>query len=56
MAYHVEQSCWQTRWIASLLVIFGVLALMLAVVGLYGVVSKYPISLKTESVTGVARR
>jgi len=39
MAYHVEQSYWQTRWIASLLVIFGVLALMLAAVGLFGVIA-----------------
>ena len=29
VAHHVEQSYWQTRWIASLLVIFGVLALAL---------------------------
>jgi predicted permease len=39
MAHHVEQSYWQTRWIASLLAIFGALALALAAVGLYGVIA-----------------
>lgn len=39
MAHHVELSYWQTRWVASLLAIFGVLALALAAVGLYGVIA-----------------
>jgi predicted permease len=46
IANHVEQSYWQTRWVASLLIIFGLLAMGLAVVGLYGVMA-YHVTLRT---------
>ncbi len=39
LAEWVDRSFWQVRWEASMLAVFGVLALILAAVGLYGVVA-----------------
>jgi putative ABC transport system permease protein len=49
VAYHVDQSYWQTRWISSLLVIFALLALGLAAVGLHGVIA-YWATLRTHEI------
>ncbi len=49
VANHVEASYWQTRWVASLLTILGLLALGLAVVGLYGVIA-YQVTLRTPEI------
>jgi putative ABC transport system permease protein len=49
VAYHVDQSYWKTRWISSLLVIFALLALGLAAVGLHGVIA-YWATLRTHEI------
>jgi macrolide transport system ATP-binding/permease protein len=49
LAHEVEQSYWETRWIASLLVVFGLLALGLAAVGLYGVIA-YRVTLRIHEI------
>ncbi len=49
VANQVEQSYWQTRWVTSLLVIFGLLALGLAAVGLHGVIA-YWVTLRTHDI------
>ena len=45
----VDRSYWQVRWEASMLGAFGALAMLLAAVGLYGVVS-YHAALRTREI------
>jgi predicted permease len=49
LAMHVEQRYAPFRWIASLLSSFGLLALILAGVGLYGVIA-YRVTLRTQEI------
>lgn len=39
LAAHVERSYWAVRWESTVLILFGMLALVLAAVGLYGVMA-----------------
>ena len=39
LAAHVERSYWMVRWESAVLIVFGMLALLLAAVGLYGVMA-----------------
>jgi predicted permease len=45
----VDRSYWQVRWEASLLAVIGVLALFLAVIGLYGVIANF-VSQRTRDI------
>jgi putative ABC transport system permease protein len=49
VSHHVDQSYWQTRWITSLFVVSGLLSLLLASVGLHGVIS-YWVNLQTHDI------
>ncbi|HET9178880.1 MAG TPA: ABC transporter permease [Terriglobia bacterium] len=49
VANHVNESYWQTRWVSTLLVIFGLLALGLAAIGLHGVIAYWAI-LRTHEI------
>jgi predicted permease len=49
LSEHVEQSYWPVRWEASILAGFGLLALVLAVLGLYGVIA-YRVTLRTQEI------
>jgi ABC-type antimicrobial peptide transport system permease subunit len=49
LSEHVDQSYWPVRWEASILAGFGLLALMLAALGLYGVIA-YRVTLLTQEI------
>jgi predicted permease len=49
LSQHVDQSYWPVRWEASILAGFGLLALMLAALGLYGVIA-YRVTLRTHEI------
>jgi len=49
LSEHVEKSYASIRWQASMLTVFGMLALVLAAVGLYGVIA-YRVALRTREI------
>lgn len=49
LSVHVEQSYAKVRWLAALLTGFGLLALLLAAVGLYGTIA-YRVTLRTQEI------
>ena len=49
VADHVERSYWMVRWETSVLLVFGALALVLAAVGLYGVMA-FRVARRTQEI------
>jgi predicted permease len=49
LATHVERSYWAVRWESSVLILFGMLALVLAAVGLYGVMA-FHVTQRTQEI------
>lgn len=49
LSSHLERSYWAVRWESSILILFGILALVLAAVGLYGVMA-FHVTQKTQEI------